>query len=280
MIHFQLKRFVFLFLLGMSVPVMGQVVQYGKVTEMNKEGKTMQGVSVHVPSASDSHPTASDAFGVFRLRFAEHQVGDVIHGLRIRKQGYEVVNNHIVREGWTLTDRDTLRVVMAPVGKIAEARAHYYDLIETACVSRYDSTLNFIEDQFAQGLITETERRYWLDEAERELAQTYLHIDDMADRFARVATCASTPDDLLIHELLSAGDFGGAMAMASDTERVTVLDAYQGVFRFPMENPERYMASSNYDTVLVNKMLRVMEILNDEQTDCGKRIEELRKLLR
>ena len=64
-----------------------QMVQYGKVVEMNSKGKTLSGVSVTVPSAHDCHPTSSDAFGVFRLSFGEHQTGDVVHGLKAKTAG-------------------------------------------------------------------------------------------------------------------------------------------------------------------------------------------------
>ena len=275
------KKIFLIIFVGLVVPLSAQVVQYGRVVEMNTGGKTLSGVSLSVPSVHDSWPTASDANGVFKLSFAEHQVGDVVYGLRIHKQGYEVVNHHIVRDGWTLTDRDTLRVVMASVDKLTESRARYYDLVEAACISRHESTVSFINDQFAQGLINKTELDQWLLEADRELWQSYQNMDELADRFARINNDDLSSDDARIAERLAVADMQGAIAIATEGVFFSVLEAYRGTsLQTPLENQEQSVASVIYDTALITKMMRVYELLNDKETECEKLLEELRKLLR
>ena len=190
-----------------------QVVQYGKVIDTDTHGKTLVGVAISVPSAHDSQPTASDSRGEFRLIFSEHEAGDVIHGLRVRKNGYEVVNIHVTRDGWTLTDRDTLRIVMAPIGRLTEARMKYYDLLETACVARYDATINYLDDQLAQQQVSSFEYQYWKQRADDELNEFYSIMDEQADQLARF----SLENDTEV-----------SLASIADTSTPSVLDELQG----------------------------------------------------
>ena len=108
-------------------PLFGQVSQYGKVVEMDDHGNPLAGVTLTVPSEHDCQPTMSDSRGRFRLCFGEHRTGDVVRGISAKKHGFEVVNVHVTRS-WTLTTEDTLTIVMAPKGKLKEARIRYYGL--------------------------------------------------------------------------------------------------------------------------------------------------------
>ena len=119
------KLMIFLMLLGTSA--YGQMVQYGKVTEMDEHGNLLAGTMLTVPTEHDCQPTQSDSKGCFRLCFDKHRVGDVVSQITARKKGYEVVNIHVTRN-WTLTTADTLRIVMAPKNKVKEARLKYYEL--------------------------------------------------------------------------------------------------------------------------------------------------------
>jgi len=208
----------------------------------------LPGVSLTIPSAHDCQPTATDANGNFRLSFGEHKTGDVIVGLSAKKHGYEVVNHHITRDGYTLTDRDSLRIVMAPVGKIAEARARYYDLLETACVSHYDSTRAYLNQQYADHFITQPELDYWMDAAAKELQSAYLHLDDYADRLARLNDDdPDTEAQALLGQLLS-GQTDAVVACITSDNEYTVLDDYL-VFAgtYPMAEEARFVASGTYD---------------------------------
>ena len=175
---------VLLFLL-IGINAIAQTVQYGRVVEINSKGKTLSNVAINIPSVPDCQPTASDNEGLFRLVFNEHRVGDVIHGIHIDKYGYELVNHHIVHEGWTLTEKDTLRIVMAPKGTINEARSRYYSYLEEAYLSSYDSTTKHLREQFAQQLISEQEYNSLMGKAAHDLDVAFQHIDDYADMLAR-----------------------------------------------------------------------------------------------
>lgn len=120
-----MRKLVFV-LTMLTTQLFGQVVQYGKV-ELFDDDAPLAGVAFTIPSEHDCQPTMSDSKGCFRLCFAKHHVGDVVSGIEMRKQGYEVVNVHVTRQ-WTLTTADTLRVVMAPTDKVKKARTLYYEL--------------------------------------------------------------------------------------------------------------------------------------------------------
>ena len=224
-----------------------QMVQYGRVIDMNT-GNKLSGVSLTIPSAHDCQPTASDAHGNFRLKFGERKIGDVIIGLSAKKYGYEMVNHHITRDGYTLTDRDSLRIVMAPVGKIAEARARYYDLLETACVKRYDSTRAFLDQQYANDIITKPELQYWTEAAEKELQSAYLHLEEYADRLARLNDIDPDEEAQALHDHLLTGQTDAVMACVASTNTSTVLDGYLAfVGAYPMVDEGRTVATGAYD---------------------------------
>ena len=224
-----------------------QMVQYGRVVEMNSGGKSLPNVAVSIPMAHDCQPTASDACGLFRLSFGEHKVGDVVMGLNARKYGYELVNKHIV-EGYTLTDRDSLRIVMAPVEKLKEAREKYYALLESSSIQRYDATIAFLNGQYAQQIITKPELDYWQSLAEAELQVAYQNMEDYADRMARI-----NADDLdamaqPYYDKLMVGDAEAGLALIGDMPESSVMEDYL-VFSgtYPMTNPEEHVASGDYD---------------------------------
>lgn len=225
-----------------------QMVQYGHVVEMNSGGKALPGVSVSLNSAHDCQPTSSDANGVFRLSFGEHQVGDVVRGLRFRKYGYELVNHHITRDGWTLTDRDTLRVVMAPVGKISEARSRYYELLEEACVRRYDSTLSFLNEQYAHQALSPMEYEYWKNQAKTEFDDTYMSLSEYADRLARIDDDDRDETARQILAQIVNHDMVNVLALVAADH--SVLDTYLAFSNnYPMEEPDEYVANVVYDTL-------------------------------
>ena len=220
-----------------------QMVQYGKVVEMNSKGKPLAGASVLVPSIHDCQPTASDSHGEFRLSFGEHQVGDVVVGIRAQRYGYEVVNVHVTRDGWTLTTKDTLKIVMATSEKLMEARMKYYDLLELACVGRYDATMSFLNEQFAQQMISNVEYQYWKVQADDELKQAYASMDSYADRLARINEDDMDTDEQMLLQMISANDVTGAVAMLSGESNESVLQAYNDFsVAFPMTETEMNVA--------------------------------------
>ena len=220
-----------------------QMVQYGKVVEMNSHGKKLSGVSITIPSAHDCQPTSSDSYGTFRLCFGEHQTGDVVVGIRAQKYGYEVVNLHVTRDGWTLTTKDSLKIVMAPTEKLMEARLKYYDLIETACISRFDETNAFLREQYVNGHLSSDEYEYWLAAAQSELQRAYGEMEDLANSFACINTDDMDEVSGQVYQKLAEEDVRGAMALVAGDSFSTVMQAYNDLNAIqPMENPEQMVA--------------------------------------
>lgn len=126
-------RKLLMVLLALYGSLHAQVVQYGKIINYSgqAEGSPLSGVYLTIPTEYDCQPTQSDVKGQFRLSFSEHHIGDIVQNITARKSGYEVVNVHVTRS-WTLTTADTLRIIMAPVNEVKEARRLYY---ETANIS-------------------------------------------------------------------------------------------------------------------------------------------------
>ncbi len=210
--------FLLFFVLISNQVLFAQTTQYGRVVEMNTKGKTVPGVSVTVPSAHDSQPASSDVNGLFRLVFSDHHPGDVIRGLRINKYGYEVVNHHILHEGWTLTEKDTLKIVLAPEGTVQEARSRYYKYLEEAFLSRYDSTTSILNEQYAQQVITKENYNALIEKAADDLDLAFQNIDMYADQLARI-----DQDDLDIDLMLNTLVNYPAMPMSISDASVAIV---------------------------------------------------------
>lgn len=219
---------------GFSTKLSAQVLQYGKVTDAGSHGKALTDVFISIPAATDSHPTASDSQGEFRIDFREHHAGDKIYGLRAKKKGYEVDNIHVTRDGWILTEHDTLRIVMAPIGKLTEARMKYYDILVSARVTQYDATVDYLDGQLAKQQLSSFDYQYWKQRANDELNESYAMLDDQADQLARYSL---------------ENDTEAPLALVADDDTQSVLDELQVSFAIsPSIFEDEYKASvSTFD---------------------------------
>ncbi len=250
----KLMKHILLILLLLCGTLYGQVVQYGNVTEMSSGRKPLGSVAVTIPSVHDCQPTMSDSRGQFRLKFAEHTPGDVVHGIRAQKKGYEVVNIHVLRD-WTLTTKDTLRIVMAPEGKVKEAKMHYYDLVENQVIRRYDSTMRFLNGQMAEQGISPTEFDFWKAEAEQELSDAYAEMDVIADRFARLNEDDTDQATTALLGCLKADKMDEAIGLASNNMNGTVLETFHSFkVAFPATNLEEAVAEIDWMEPLVDSL--------------------------
>lgn len=222
------KTFILLFLMNV-INAQAQTTQYGRVVELNSKGKSVSGVTVEVPSSPDCQPASSGAEGIFRLVFSEHQPGDVIRGLRIKKYGYEVVNHHVLHEGWTLTEKDTLRIVLAPEGTVSEARNRYYQYLEEAYLTHYESTTSMLRNQYAQQMISEQEFNTRMEQAASSLNTSFQNIDMYADQLARIN---QDDPDMDIDAVLNTFVNFPAMSMTNADESVALSESADFDFLF------------------------------------------------
>lgn len=164
----------------------GQITQKGIVKVYNSQGKTLSGVGIVIPSASDYQPVVSNADGTFQLHFSHHRSGDLIYNIKITKEDYEIVNIYDFKDGWTLSVQDTMTIIVAHRGVIAEKRAHYYNVMDKYTEAAYKKKIQHLTQELDNQSISAEEYRQKALAAEEELKQAYEKIDAYADLFARI----------------------------------------------------------------------------------------------
>ncbi len=193
-----------------------QVRQVGVVVEINSNGKTVSGASIEAVSSDDVQPAVSGNDGVFILNFAKKKKGDVVYNLRVYKSGYEVVNTRQINDGVVLTDRDTLKIVLAPPAKLAEARANYYEIFDNYQVGVYKRQVEGLKKQLAGKEITLAEYEERVRVAENDLKNANSKIADYADRFSRINKDDMDSVSRHAFNALDNGDIEGALKVYSD----------------------------------------------------------------
>lgn len=163
-----------------------QVRQVGRIVEINSNGKAVPGVSVEAVSSDDVQPAVSDSDGIFVLNFAKKKRGDIAYNLKVYKSGYEVVNNQLIRDGVVLTEKDTLKIVVAPPAKLAEARANYYEIFDNYQIGVYKKQIEELKSQLAKNEIPLAEYEQRAVKAEEDLKNANSKIAEYADKFSRI----------------------------------------------------------------------------------------------
>lgn len=115
-----------------------------------------------------------------------------------------------------MTEKDTLKIVLAPIGKLSEARSRYYDLIDSYQVNNYQKTIQKLEEDLHEQRISLEEYRQRTQEAEKTLQDAYYLLEQYADRYARI-----NKDDLdsisrIAYESLDKGDVEFALKVYDD----------------------------------------------------------------
>ncbi|MCQ2317350.1 MAG: tetratricopeptide repeat protein [Bacteroidales bacterium] len=186
------------------------------MVEINSNGKSMSGVSIEAVSSDDVQPAVSGNDGVFILNFAKKKRGDVAYNIRVYKLGYELVNTKQINDGVILTDRDTLKVVLAPPAKLAEARANYYEIFDNYQVGVYKKQIEELKSQLAKNEIPLAEYEQRALKAEEDLRNANSKIAEYADRFSRINRDDMDSVGRRAFAALDAGDIEGALKVYSD----------------------------------------------------------------
>lgn len=105
-----------------SVSFSAQVSQKGNVRIFNSQHTPLPGVQL---MAIGAPATDTDNNGEFCFHFLNHKAGTAISSPQAYKKGYEVVNSDMLN-GWILSEKRSLDIVMAPEGTIEEQKNHYY----------------------------------------------------------------------------------------------------------------------------------------------------------
>lgn len=213
----RLLKFFVVFVCLLSVRTLSaQVRQVGRVVEINSNGKAVSGASIEAVSSDDVQPAVSGNDGVFILNFAKKKRGDIVYNLRVYKSGYEVVNTQLIRDGFVLTEKDTLKIVVAPPAKLAEARASYYEIFDNYQVGVYKRQVEGLKRQLAGKEITLAEYEGRVRAAEDDLKNANSKIAEYADRFSRINRDDMDSVGRRAFAALDDGDIEGALKVYSD----------------------------------------------------------------
>ena len=113
------KNACFWIFLLLSGSAYAQMSQKGTVQIFNSNKSPLPGVQL---TATDAPATDTDANGNFQFNFSKQKPGMAIASPNVYKKGYELVNKDMIN-GWILSEKRPLSIVMAPEGTIEESRA-------------------------------------------------------------------------------------------------------------------------------------------------------------
>lgn len=170
-----------------SVSLSAQVSQKGNVRIFNSQHTPLPGVQL---MASGAPATDTDNNGEFCFHFLNHKAGTAISSPQAYKKGYEVVNCDMLN-GWILSEKRPLDIVMAPEGTIEEQKNHYYAIAIAHFSKLRNKTVQEINHLYAQQKITQAERAQRLKELAEENHTFMNMLDKYAEKFARI-----NPDDI------------------------------------------------------------------------------------
>ena len=170
-----------------SVSFSAQVSQKGNVRIFNSQHTPLPGVQL---MAIGAPATDTDNNGEFCFHFLNHKAGTAISSPQAYKKGYEVVNSDMLN-GWILSEKRSLDIVMAPEGTIEEQKNHYYAIAIAHFSKLRNKTVQEINHLYAQQKITQAERAQRLKELAEENHTFMNMLDKYAEKFARI-----NPDDI------------------------------------------------------------------------------------
>lgn len=170
-----------------SVSLSAQVSQKGNVRIFNSQHTPLPGVQL---MAIGAPATDTDNNGEFCFYFLNHKAGTAISSPQAYKKGYEVVNSDMLN-GWILSEKRSLDIVMAPEGTIEEQKNHYYAIAIAHFSKLRNKTVQEINHLYAQQKITQAERAQRLKELAEENHTFMNMLDKYAEKFARI-----NPDDI------------------------------------------------------------------------------------
>lgn len=170
-----------------SVSLSAQVSQKGNVRIFNSQHTPLPGVQL---MAIGAPATDTDNNGEFCFHFLNHKAGTAISSPQAYKKGYEVINSDMLN-GWILSEKRSLDIVMAPEGTIEEQKNHYYAIAIAHFSKLRNKTVQEINHLYAQQKITQAERAQRLKELAEENHTFMNMLDKYAEKFARI-----NPDDI------------------------------------------------------------------------------------
>lgn len=123
----------------------------------------------------------------------------------VYKKGYELVNKDMIN-GWILSEKRPLSIVMAPEGTIEESKSKYYSISVAHFSKKQEKAIEEINQLYIAQKISLQERSDRLKAMAEESRSFMNQIDQYAEKFARI-----NPDDInaiekQVLELVNAGN--------------------------------------------------------------------------
>ncbi len=208
------KRFIILMLSLLFYNVVAaQTTVRGIVMMINSSYEPVSGVSV---VASGTSPVVTDNSGTFRLILPYAEPGDLMMNIRIKKNGYEIVNDKEIKE-WIVSEDIIYKVILCPEGYLEANRRKYYEIGINIYQTRYEENLKKINK-------LKEENKVSIEEYERELAgineeyrKAMSLLDYYSSRFARINKDELSDMEKQAMTFLEAGDIDGAIKVYEDS---------------------------------------------------------------
>lgn len=261
----------------------------GIITLQNSGKKPVSGAEIISDGANQ---VISQTDGKFEVVYANKNIGDNII-LKIRKEGYEVVNHKDLYTHLRADGEEQLSVYMCPKGELAVRRIKYYNIQEQYITKRYLEELEKLrkqkKDTWESLRILDDKRRNALRYA-KELADHFSikNLDDCSGRYnaafalfetgdivSAINMLAESEGDFLRaqEELNNAGNISGISAQklkAAKLNRKQAIDCYMlkadlCVSSFRFEDAKKYyLKGVNADTADANNNFKVAFYLQNQ----------------
>lgn len=196
-------------LLWLSGSVYAQMSQKGTVRIFNSNQTPLPGVQL---SAVDAPPTDTDAHGNFQFDFSRQKPGMAIASPNVYKKGYELVNKDMIN-GWILSEKRNLTLVMAPEGTIEENKNKYYSISVTHFSEKKEKAIQEINKLYVEQKINGQERSDRLKAIAEESRSFMNQIDYYAEKFARINPDEMNSIEKQVLDLVHAGKLTEAIEL-------------------------------------------------------------------
>lgn len=197
-----------------------QVTQKGTVKLFNSGNTPLSGVQV---MASGAAPSDTDGNGKFELTFPSLNAGSSISAPQAYKKGYELVNGSSL--SWILSEKREIKLVMAELGTIEEAKNRYYNIAYGNYSKRYTDAIEELNREYNEGIIDANERKKTLDRLNTELNSYMEKLNEFTDKVARINRDDLSAVEAKAIELLDKGDMEGALAVYDDAQIVELASS-------------------------------------------------------
>lgn len=211
------KNACFWIFLLLSGSAYAQMSQKGTVQIFNSNKSPLPGVQL---TATDAPATDTDANGNFQFNFSKQKPGMAIASPNVYKKGYELVNKDMIN-GWILSEKRPLSIVMAPEGTIEESKSKYYSISVAHFSKKQEKAIEEINQLYIAQKISLQERSDRLKAMAEESRSFMNQIDQYAEKFARI-----NPDDInaiekQVLELVNAGKLSEAIELYNKSGIIT-----------------------------------------------------------